>query len=628
MCGIVGIVASAESGRNCLTTSIAAMADSVAHRGPDDHGYWIDQSQGVALGHRRLAILDLSPAGRQPLVNETGTIRVVFNGEIYNFQSLKDDLERRGHRFRSHTDGEVIVHAYEEYGERCVEHLDGMFAFALWDQDRQRLMLARDRAGKKPLYYQSAPSLVLFGSEIKALLAHPHVSREVDPAAVPLYLAYGYVPAPRTFYRQIVQVPAASYVVIDQGRVREPVVYWALSFPPAGEERRISERDACVGVRQRLSDAVHRRLLSDVPLGAFLSGGVDSSIVVGLMSQMSSRPVRTFSIGFTGGGEFDETPHARIVASHFRTNHTEFIVEPKAFDLMNQLLWHHDQPYGDSSAIPTFLLAQLAKSHVTVALNGDGGDEVFAGYGRFLQAQWTEQVPRAATRLARAALNLLPARTRSSAFARLSQYVAAAEMPLSARYRRWCSFFPDDMLRQLLIEPLPPDIGDSFDQCLRRTAGQPTLHRLLDLNFRTYLPDDLLVKMDRMSMAHGLETRSPFLDTALIEYVASLPAGLKVRHGRLKSLLKRAFRDVLPPPILRRRKQGFAVPLDSWFRADLRGLVGELLLADRPRYRRFLSVDAVRQLCREHQSGSHNRGSELWALLNLEAWLQQQGANA
>ena len=612
-----------------MRRSVLAMARAVAHRGPDDESAWVDRHGRVALGHRRLSILDLSDAARQPLRNETDRIHAVFNGEIYNFPSLKRDLEQRGHLFRSRTDGEVIVHAYEEYGERFVEHLDGMFAIALWDDDHERLILARDRPGKKPLYYYSGNSVFLFGSELKAILAHADAPGEIDSSALPLYFTYGYVPSPKTFYDGVLQVPPASYLVVERGEVRGSSSYWKLTFPEAGDETRPTTREACEQIRTLLTKAVERRLLSDVPLGAFLSGGIDSSIVVGLMSRHSGARVKTFSIGFGNHSGFDETHYAREVARHFGTDHTEFIVEPHAIDLVEQLLWHHDQPYGDSSALPTYLLSKLAKRHVTVALNGDGGDELFAGYLRFRHALVTERVPRVAITLGRRLMQLLPlALRRMNAVGCLERYLRTASQPLNERYLGWCSFFSRDVLEQLVREPVRGDVRESVDVCLRETEQQPLLHRLLHVNFNTYLPDDLLVKMDRMSMANALETRSPFLDTSLIEYVACLPPGLKIRRGCLKYILKEAFRDFLPPGISARPKQGFAVPVDTWFRRELKTLVADLLLSERARYREFLRADCVLRIHDEHQSGIRNWGSELWALMNFEVWLHKQGVAA
>lgn len=602
------------------------MLGLLRHRGPDDTGRHWSQGSGASmfLGHTRLSILDLSAAAAQPMSNENGRIWLAFNGEIYNFQSLRAELEARGHQFRSKSDSEVILHAYEQFGDEFLLRLDGMFAFALWDQDRERLLLARDRAGKKPLYYYADQSRCVFASEMKALFAHPDVARTVNPGAVPLYFTYGYVPCPDTFYQGISQVPPASYMVVTGGQVQGPFAYWSLTYPPTGEERRIAEVDACHEVRRLLTAAVERRLISDVPLGAFLSGGIDSSIVVGLMSQLMGRRVKTFSIGFTGDKAFDETPFSRIVARHFKTDHTEFIVEPKAFDLIEQLLWHHDQPYGDSSAIPTFLLSKLAREHVTVALNGDGGDEVFGGYERFLGAILSERLPKSAVRLARGLIEAMPYTFRSRREVdRASRFLLQATKPLPDRYLAWCSFFSQNLLAELLATPIPDGVRASLDRCLEKTNHCALLHRILDLNFRTYLPDDLLVKMDRMSMAHALETRSPFLDTALVEYVTSLPPHYKINGWKLKYILKKAFQGLLPAEILARGKRGFGVPLGTWFRGELKGMVGDLLLGQAPRYRPFIRQDVVRQIYQEHQDGIRDHGGQLWALMNFELWLKK-----
>ncbi|MBM4135107.1 MAG: asparagine synthase (glutamine-hydrolyzing) [Nitrospira sp.] len=626
MCGLCGAVTFAGAAPEPEVAE--AMVASLRHRGPDDRGMhtWRNPEElSVFLGHTRLSILDLSQAGHQPISNENGRIWAVFNGEIYNFLSLRSELEAYGHVFKSKTDSEVLVHAYEQYGDDFVRRLDGMFAFALWDQDRERVLLARDRAGKKPLYYHADSSGCVFASEMKALFAHPGVRHTISPEAIALYFTYGYVPCPDTFYRGISQVPPASYVVVERGRVRGPFVFWELRYPIVGEERKVSESEACREVRRLLEAAVERRLLSDVPLGAFLSGGIDSSIVVGLMSRLRGR-VKTFSIGFTGDKEFDETPFSRLVARHFETDHTEFVVEPKAFDLVERLLWHHDQPYGDSSAIPTFLLSKLAREHVAVALNGDGGDEVFAGYERFLGGMLSERLPKFPIRLGRALIEVLPRSWRvRREVARAHRFFLQAAKPLAERYLTWCSFFSQDFLAQLLIVPIPPGIRSSFDRCLDETANCSLLHRLLYLNFKTYLPDDLLVKMDRMSMAHALETRSPFLDTALVEYVASLPSRYKANGWTLKYILKKAFADLLPREILTRGKRGFGVPLGAWFRGELQGLVQDLLLGPSPRYAAFVRQEAVRRIHQEHQDNIRDYGAQLWVLLNFELWLRKGG---
>lgn len=624
MCGLCGVLS--FDGSACAPEVAERMVASLHHRGPDARGtYQARTAAGsVFLGHTRLSILDLSEAGRQPMSNETGKVWVIFNGEIYNFWTLRRELEACGHVFRSKTDSEVLVHAYEQYGDDFVARLDGMFALAIWDEERERLLLARDRAGKKPLYYRAAPSAFVFGSEPKVLFAHPAVRREVNEAAVPLYLTYGYVPWPETSYRDVLQVPPASYLVVERGRIGEPRAYWDLAYPVAGRERRVPLEEACREIRRLLEAAVERRLLSDVPLGAFLSGGIDSSIVVGIMSRVMGRRVKTFSIGFTGDKEFDETPFSRIVARHFQTDHTEFIVEPTAFEHVERLLWHHDQPYGDSSALPTYLLCRLAREHVTVALNGDGGDEVFAGYERFLGAVLSERMPAWLTGLG---VGLTGAYLRMGGRRRLAvranRFLLQAAKPLQDRYLAWCSLFSQEMLAEMLTVPPPPTVRASFDACFERSQDWALLHRILYLNFKTYLPDDLMVKMDRMSMAHALETRSPFLDTALVEYVASLPPEYKLNRWKLKYALKAAFADLLPEPILRRGKRGFGVPLGAWFRGELKEFVSDLLLGGSPRYRPFIRQEAVRRIFDGHQARERDYGTQLWTLMNFELWLRR-----
>ena len=628
MCGVCGIL---HLGGAPIDERVAQrLLRTLRHRGPDDEGsLWVNDGISLFLGHRRLSIIDLSAAGRQPFPNEDGTIAVVFNGEIYNFPQLREQLATKGHRFRSRTDTEVVVHLYEDEGPEGIRRLDGMFALALWDQRTRQLVLARDRAGKKPLYYYRDDPLVVFGSEIKAILDHPAVDRRLNPRAVPLYLTYGYVPCPETFYERVLQVPPGSYVVIGREGVCRPVPYWELTLPPAGEESPVDEREACREVRRLLTEAVRKRIIADVPLGAFLSGGIDSSIVVALMSQLMDQRVKTFTIGFAGSESYDERAHARLVAQQFQTAHTEFVVRPDAISLLEGLIEHHDQPFGDSSAIPTYIVAKLTRQHVTVALTGDGGDEVFAGYERFLAARFAESVPRPLAVLGRRLAGLLPrANGYGHPVARLERFLHQAAKPLEARYLAWNSFFDLALLPRLLgaevLESFPGQLSESFDACFARSEGCDLLNRLLYLNFRTYLHDDLLVKMDRMTMAHALEARSPFLDTALIEYVAKLPPGLKLKGWRLKYVLKEAFRDLLPASILGRRKHGFGVPLGSWFSGELREYVHETLLGPGAAIRGILNQDCVRDIYRQHLSGRRDFGHQLWALLTLAVWLRKQ----
>jgi len=625
MCGICGIL---QQGAPIPEPLGRRMLATLRHRGPDGEGLGAYERGGlsVLLGSRRLAIIDLSPAGDQPIVNEDGAVALVFNGEIYNFQTLRDDLLARGHRFRSRTDSEVIVHGYEAFGDEVVARLEGMFAFALWDGRAGRLLLARDRMGKKPLYYYGGDGILIFGSEIKALLAHPAVPVEADPAVVPEYLVHGYLLPPRTFYRGILQLPPASILVADGAGLHAPRAYWRLTFPPAGEERRVSAGEAAEEVAGLLEAAVRKRLISDVPLGALLSGGLDSSIVTALMAAATAEPVRTFTAGFSGDASYDERPHARAVAAWVGAEHTEFATRPDAAELFDDLLWHHDQPYGDSSALPTYLVSGLTRRSVTVALVGDGGDEVFAGYERFRAALLAESLPRPAAVLAGAFLRRLPeGRGYSSRLTRLRRFGAGMGAPLARRYLEWVAVTPPRLAASLLREERGREVGQvtaSVEAITSAAAGAHPLHRLLHLNFSTYLPGDLLVKMDRMSMAQSLETRSPFLDVALVEYAATLPPALKISGRSQKALLRRAFRDRLPPAILRRGKHGFGVPLDAWFRGPLHPLLVESLLSSDARIYAALRPEAVARLVRAHAAGRENHGHRLWTLLTLERWLR------
>lgn len=628
MCGVCGIL---ELDGAPIDRGVAQrMLETLRHRGPDDEGSaWMGNGRSLFLGHRRLSIIDLSEAGRQPLFNEDGTIAVAFNGEIYNFVQLRSELMARGHRFRSGTDTEVVVHLYEESGAEGIARLDGMFALALWDQRACQLVLARDRPGKKPLYYYQEGSTVVFASEIKAILEHPKVDRRLNPQAIPLYLTFGYVPCPETFYDRVRQTPPGTYVVIGRDGTRGPIPYWELTFPRAGEARSIPETEACREVRSLLEEAVRKRLVADVPLGAFLSGGIDSTIVVGLMSRLSEQPVKTFTIGFDGADSYDERIYARLVAQQFGTAHTEFAVRPDAIALLEELLDHHDQPFGDSSAIPTYLVAKLTRQHVTVALTGDGGDELFAGYERFLAGCLAESIPAPLAGVGRWLAAALP---RSNGYGdlggRAERFFRQAAKPLASRYLAWNSFFDERLLPRLLSATAPAQaparIAQSFTDCFDKTEGWDSLNRLLYLNFKTYLHDDLLVKTDRMTMAHALEARCPFLDTALIEFVAGLPPRLKLKGWRLKYILKEAFRDLLPPAIVGRRKHGFGVPLGAWFLSDLREYVHDVLLTPDAAIGGILDHKAVQEIYDQHLSGRRDFGHQLWALLALEVWLRRQ----
>ena len=629
MCGICGFLH--VEGDPVDAGLGARMTELLRHRGPEGEGHLEVPGQpppSVYLGHRRLKIIDLSDAARQPLANEDGTVWVTFNGEIYNFLSLREALERRGHRFRSHSDTETIVHAYEEFGDDAIARLDGMFALAIWDGRKRRLLLARDRSGKKPLYHAFDGRSFAFGSEIKALLACPWVRHEPNPERLGEYLLFGYVRAPETLYKGIQQLPPGCMLAVEGGAVRGPTRYWTLRRGITPETECIPADEAARRVRELLTQAVERRLLSDVPLGALLSGGLDSTIVVGIMSRLMRVPVRTFTVGFSDEPTYDERRYAAIAARAFGTQHTEFVVRTDAMSLMRRLLWHHDQPYGDSSAIPTFQVSRLARQHVTVVLNGDGGDEVFGGYERFWAALWAARMPGFVGGIGGAIARALP---RDHGYfgvrRRLERFVARSGEPPLDRYLDWTSIFGTGAAAALLKPEVAAADGVAGVYAAIRAAYAGNGHRalldqLLEVNFSTYLPDDLHVKVDRMSMANSLESRSPMLDTALVEFAATLPPGLKIRGGQLKYVLKRAFRDLVPPELLHRRKHGFGVPVDRWFRHELKDTARELLLEPDSRLRAYLEPEAVGRVFDEHARGTAAHGQRLWTLMNLELWLR------
>jgi len=627
--------------------ALVAMTDTIRHRGPDHGAVYRSDDGATGLGFRRLSIIDLSATANQPIGNEDGSVQLVFNGEIYNFQELRQGLVTCGHTFRSNSDSEVIVHLYEELGDRAIDRLDGMFALGLWDARQRRLLLARDRAGKKPLYVYASGDRVVFASEPKALLGHPDLNIEIDADAIPYYFLYGYVPHPQTIYRGISHVEPGTVVTFERDGRRTDRRYWQLTFPEArlasfakasaakkpdatskadatSTQGAISQSrtEAAGRVRELVTAAVERRLVADVPLGAFLSGGLDSTIIVGLMSQLMKEPVRTFSLGFEGDSDFDETAIARATAARFGTRHTEFKVKPSAIDLLDTLVYHHDGPFADSSAIPTHLVSKLTREHVTVALTGDGGDEVFAGYLRFGAALAADRVPRWAGRTGGAFLSLLPtSRNERQLIARARRFARAAGLPRQERLVAWAGVFYDDLAQLLGIGGELP-----VDAChhLRNLAGidgASPLSQLLAANFHSYLHDDLLVKADRMSMANSLEARAPFLDRDLMDYVAGLPDDYKLDGRTTKAILREAFADLVPAQVQQGAKKGFGVPLDAWFRGELQDCVRDTLLAPSAKLRAYVDQEYVRTMVSDHLARRANHGHRLWTLLTFERWL-------
>ncbi|MFO0902170.1 MAG: asparagine synthase (glutamine-hydrolyzing) [Pirellulales bacterium] len=634
MCGITGAIWT-HPRRAIDEPTLARMTDALRHRGPDDVGTYVSDYRtrspyeplpGVALGFRRLAIIDLV-AGAQPLSNEDGSIWLAFNGEIYNFQNLRHRLEGAGHTFRTHGDSETIVHLYEDEGVDCFRHLNGMFAIAIWDSRERRLVLARDRIGEKPLVYRAEPERLLFASELKSLLQVPDVPREVDPASVDAYLTYQYVPHPRSILKGFHKLPPGHYAVWQDGRL-DVQPYWTPDFRI---EQPLDEPTAAQQLRDQLTTAVGLRMQADVPLGAFLSGGIDSSLVVALMQQQSTEKVKTFTIGFPIK-EYDETRYARLVADHLGTDHHEFQVTPDGVDILPRLAWHYDEPFADSSAIPTWYVSQLTRQHVTVALTGDGGDELFAGYPRYKAValgQWIDRVPGLRSLLGASLWQKLPSDGRQRSLSRRwKRFAEAAALPPQRRYLEWISIFNETRRGQLYRDEFLQQLtdGDPFAflaDAWRRSAGRDPVTSASLADLLTYMPCDLMTKVDIASMAHSLECRQPLLDPHVVEFAAALPLRLKFRRGRGKRLLRAAFGDLLPAEIWTRPKMGFGVPLDHWFRNQLRPLTHDALLAANARTHAWFRPEYLTQLVDEHESGRFDHAPRLWALVFLELWLRE-----
>ncbi|MEO8433458.1 MAG: asparagine synthase (glutamine-hydrolyzing) [Pyrinomonadaceae bacterium] len=623
MCGIVGIVQSSET--QVDQALVARMCEAIRHRGPDEDGFYF--KDGVGLGMRRLAIIDLK-GGQQPIHNPDRSAWIVFNGEIYNYRELRKELEALGHKFYTDSDTEAIVHAYDRYGTDCPRHLRGMFAFAIWDERRQELFLARDRVGKKPLLYAQLNGQLVFGSEFSALLLHPAVSRDIDFAAIHHYLSFLCVPAPLTAYRAIRKLEPGHWLRWRQGEI-EIERYWQPDF---SHKTNLTEDEAGERVVELLRDAVRVRLMSEVPLGAFLSGGIDSSAVVALMSEESSEPIKTFSIGFEEQ-DFSELHHARRVAEHVGADHHEFIVRPDALEVLPTLVEHYGEPYADSSAIPTYYVSRETRRYVTVALNGDGGDECFAGYERYAAMKLAEQYRKLPQLLRKhvveTAVGMLPhSESRRDPIARAQRFIQAASLPSVKRYFRWVSAFDEEAKMNLYSrafreETKALNTASILEPWFAKANGAGIIDASLLTDTMTYLPNDLLVKVDIASMAVSLEARSPFLDHHLIEFAASLPEHLKLRGLTTKFLLKNVLKKILPSENLTRRKMGFGVPIGHWFRGRLRGFLQETLLSEKALGRDLFDPAAVKRMVEDHVSGRRNLEHQLWTLLMLELWFQR-----
>jgi len=623
MCGICGIF---EPGREtpieCAT--LKRMADAMHHRGPDDEGFY--SNPGIGLGFRRLSIIDLE-GGHQPLSNEDGTVWIAFNGEVYNFEELNRRYLATGHRFRTRSDTETIVHLYEELGEACFAELRGMFGIALWDRRRKRLLLARDRIGKKPLFYSWDGRRLVFGSEIKAIKPAGGFSGEMDPEALSDYFSYGYIPAPKTIYRQVRKLRPAHYLVVEGSTIRE-VPYWDLRFD---EPLELSEGEWCDRFLGEFRTAVKSRLISDVPLGAFLSGGVDSSAVVALMNE-HQHPVTTCSIGFAEE-KYNEAADAREFAGGLGANHFEEIVRPQAIDLVPKLAWHYDEPFADSSAIPTYYVSQVARQRVTVALSGDGGDENFAGYRRYRMTMWEERMrsylPEPLRRMVFGPLGHLYPKLgwAPRVFRAKSTFQSLARNTIDG-YFHGISYCPPTMKQQLLSRDLLHrlngyDSADVLREHYARAGTPDPLSRIQYVDIKTYLVDDILVKVDRASMANSLEVRCPLLDHKLMELIARIPSGLKLQNGCGKYIFKKAMEQVLPRGVLTRQKKGFAVPVAEWFRGDLKEFAYEAIFQERDE---LLNGNFLTGCWNQHQRGQRDWSALLWCVLMFKSWQQMDRA--
>jgi asparagine synthase (glutamine-hydrolysing) len=615
MCGIAGKV---DFRGPVDGATVERMCDAMIHRGPDSRG--VHAEAGVALGAQRLAIIDVAH-GDQPLFNEDGSVVVVLNGEIYNHAELRRDLAARGHQFATHSDTEVIAHLYEDHGAALVNQLRGMFAVAVWDRRRRRLFLARDRVGKKPLFWAQRGTRFWFGSELRTLLEDPDLDRTVDLGALDAYLGLQYVPHPLSILEGVRKLPPASTLEFSEDGV-EIRQYWSLDYRSKVQD--VGTDELAAQVRELIWEATRIRLESEVPLGAFLSGGIDSSAVVAAMAEHMSQPVKTFSIGF-GEPEYDELRFARLVAERFETDHHEFRVEPEALSIIPRLARHYGEPFADPSAIPSFYLAELTKQHVTVALNGDGGDESFAGYLRYRSDFAARLDGHPAMRAAIRGLSKHAGSTGGGTRRRLRGLGAALDMDPDYRYAHWMCMFDARSRERVESRELRAALGagaaeDFVMEALRSSQALGRVDRLMDADVRTYLPGDLLVKMDIATMAHSVEARSPFLDQHLMEFAAALPEGMKIERNRGKGILKSALRGYIPDEVLDRRKMGFGVPLAAWFRNELRELPGEILLDPRTIGRGYFERAEVERLIESHRVGEADNSWRLWGLIQLEMW--------
>jgi asparagine synthase (glutamine-hydrolysing) len=619
MCGICGTVGLANQ------DLLKKMCQAMRHRGPDDEGYFIDTD--IGLGMRRLSIIDLD-TGHQPIHNEDESIWIVFNGEIYNFQELRESLKKQGHQFYTRTDTEVIVHLYEQFGEDCVNYLNGMFAFAIWDKKKARLFIARDRLGVKPLYYALNNGNLIFASELKSILEYEKISREINREAIDCFLNFLYIPAPLSIFKGINKL-LPGHTLTFQHQSLTIKRYWDLKIVKNNNTR---EEFYTESLYSLLKDAVKIRLISDVPLGVFLSGGMDSSTVVGLMAKLGSQPVKTFTIGYSDRDKsYNEIGYARLIAEHFKTEHREFIIEPDLIRILPKLVWHFDEPFADSSAIPTFIVSQIARENITVALNGIGGDENLAGYPRYIGAYLANYYQRIPLYLRQTIFNLirpLPESTDSrSLVERAKRFARGGMLSPMARYIDWVSFLRKENKERIYTKEMLKALGNSDAhkmhlQYFQDVDADDFLDKIFYLDVKTYLADDLLFMADKMSMANSLELREPFCDYRLMEFSASIPFALKIKGMNLKYLLKKTTANLLPQEIVSRKKHGFMIPIARWLKDELKDWTSDLLSEANIKKRGYFNYEYIRWMLREHYQGKQNLDDQIWALLILEIWHQ------
>ncbi len=615
MCGITGIFNFAKKNKVDKRV-LKQMTDAIKYRGPDHGDYFIDDY--IGLGYRRLAIIDLSKEGNQPIYNEDKSICIVFNGEIYNFHELRTILEQKKHKFSSNTDTETIVHAYEEFGIDCVKYLRGMFAFAVWNSNKQELFIARDRIGKKPLFYYTDSERFVFGSELKCLMQDKAIPKKIDKKSISLYFSYGYVPSPNSVFTGIKKLMPGHTLIIDKKGKMKINEYWDLKYEPEIK----SEKEWCGLIKNKVQEAVKLRLISDVPLGAFLSGGIDSSIIVSQMSQLSKSSVKTFSIGFEEE-EFSELKYAKLIAEKYKTDHHEFIVKPDAVKILPKLVWLYNEPYSDSSALPSYYVAEMTRKHVTVALNGDGGDESFGGYDRYLLEKYIKNYNKIKLfhPLINRFISILPTPAHNKHIInKIKRFIKTSRLTPEQAYLNFLTTFNFEEKTKLINQPENQEDKNIFFDFFNKNPDQDFISKATYSDIKRYLPEDLLVKMDMATMGNSLEGRSPFLDHELMELAAKIPSNLKINRSVKKYILKKTFAKELPKEILKRKKQGFGAPIIKWFENDLKYLFDELIFSQNCLIKEYADTNFIKKVAEEH--GAEQNQHKLWNLLCLETWLR------